>query len=86
MPSKAMGKGPLLLVVLVILGLVGGSLVSQLLRPYLPLLNKAVSVGFDPKGSLVLGDIFSFTLGFRLRLDLATMSGLVLAMWAFWRI
>jgi len=80
MPNRAIGKGPLLLAILVVLGLVAGSLLSQLLRPYLPFLGRAVTVGFEPRSPLLLGDIFSFSLGFRLRLDLATMCGLILAL------
>ena len=86
MTGKSVGKGPLLLVVFIILGLTGGSLLSQLLRPYLPLLGKAVTVGFEPKVPLALGDIFRFWLGFRLRLDLASMSGMILGLWLYWRI
>ncbi len=86
MTGKSAGKGLLLLIVFIILGLTGGSLLSQLLRPYLPLLGKAVTVGFEPKAPVALGDIFRFWLGFRLRLDLASMSGLILALWLYWRI
>lgn len=86
MPNRGVPKGPLLLFVLILLGLVAGSLMSQLLRPYLPLLHKAVTVGFEPAHPLMLGDILSFTLGFRLRLDLASLIGLIAALWVYWRI
>ncbi|MCL6614808.1 MAG: DUF4321 domain-containing protein, partial [Firmicutes bacterium] len=60
-------------------------LLGQLLRPYLPFLAKAVSVGFEPGRPFVLGDVFLLTLGFRLRLDLAAVAGLVLAFVAYRR-
>lgn len=77
-------KGPLLLVVFILLGLIGGSLASRLLRSSLPFLRQAVTLGFAPR-SLMLGDIFSLTLGFRLRMDVATMGGLVLSIWVYRR-
>lgn len=77
-------KGPLLLTIFILLGLIGGSLVSQLLRPSLPFLRNAVTLGFNPR-ALMLGDLFSFTLGFRLRMDVATMTGLILSIWIYRR-
>ena len=68
-----------------VLGLLGGSLVGRLLRPYLPFLAKAVAVGFEPARPFALGDIFLLHLGFRLRLDLAALTGLLLALVAYRR-
>lgn len=79
-------KGPLLLIVVIVLGLVAGSLLSQLLRPHLPFLTKAAYVGFEPDGPLVLGDVFRFAIGFRLRLDAITMAGLIAALVIYRRI
>ncbi len=69
---------------MIVAGLVAGSLLGQLLRPLLPFLAKGVSVGFAPQ-ALTLGDIFSFTLGFSLRIDVMTMIGLIVALWIYWR-
>lgn len=81
----ARNKGPLLLIFLVLMGLVAGSLLSQLLRAYLPFLAKSVSVGIEPGHPLYLGDIFMFSLGFRLRLDVMSMLGLVTGLVVYWR-
>ncbi len=86
MASRSSAKSPWLLFILSLLGLVAGSLLSQLLRPSLPFLTKAVTVGFEPGRPLALGDIFSFMLGFRLRLDMASLLGLIVGIWVYTRI
>ena len=85
MAQRSAAKGPLLLTIFIIIGLAAGALLSQLLRPYLPFLAKGVGIGFAPQ-ALMLGDVFSFTIGFKLRLDVATMAGLITALILYWRI
>ncbi|MGQ9778799.1 MAG: DUF4321 domain-containing protein [Bacillota bacterium] len=73
------------MILLMLVGLLAGSLVGRLLRPYLPFLAKAVAVGFEPARPFTLGDVFLLHLGFRLRLDLAAITGLILAFVAYRR-
>jgi len=86
MPKKTSSKGVLLLILFVLLGLVAGSLLSQLLRPVFPFLAKAVSISFLPEHPLALGDIFQLLLSFSLRLDVASIFGLLAALFVYWRL
>lgn len=73
-----MGRGWLVFMWAVI-GTVVGQLLGSALAPQLPLLDKAVTLGFDPTQvdlSFVL-----ITLGMRLKLSIGGAVGLVLALW-----
>ena len=85
-PGRSSAGRPLLLIIFIVLGLVAGSLLSQLLRPYVPFLAKSVTVGFEPKRPFTLGDIFAFSLGFRLRFDAASLAGLIAGIWVYTRL
>lgn len=73
-----MGRGWLVFMWAVI-GAVVGQLVGTALAPQVPLLDKALTLGFDP--TQVDLSFVVITLGIRLRLSIAGALGLVLALW-----
>ncbi|MBI4280167.1 MAG: DUF4321 domain-containing protein [Armatimonadetes bacterium] len=72
------------LVVVVIVGAILGSVIAEAVGQYpgAGILARSVTAGLDPPLSIDLR-LFTLTLGLSLRLNLATLLGIILAVWIF---
>lgn len=72
------------LALIVVVGALVGSVIAEIVvtMPYLEVLSREVRAGLDPPLTLDLR-ILTLTLGFVLRLSLATLLGIVIAVWVF---
>jgi hypothetical protein len=75
-------KNTFTFVLLLIIGLVTGSLVGQMLAsvPALAFLTKSVELLWDPKADLL---VLKYELHFQLKLNLISILGLVAAFWLY---
>jgi hypothetical protein len=67
-----------ILIFLLLLGFILGTILGEVLRPYVPFLAKGASAGMAPL-TLKLADTFSLTFGFTIHLNLATILGVITA-------
>jgi len=77
-----MKKNTLTLILFIIIGLLAGSIVSQLLEPVpsLGFLTKSADVSWHPKADL---QILKYDLYFQVKLNLISILGLVCALWIY---
>ena len=68
----------LILVILLLVGFIFGTIMGEILRPYLPFLAVGASASMEPQ-TLRLTDAFQATFGFKINLNLATILGVGLA-------
>lgn len=68
----------LILVVLLLIGFIFGTIMGQILKPYLPFLAVGAPASINPQ-TFRLADAFSLTFGFKANLNLATIIGMTLA-------
>lgn len=83
--SGSSAKNPWVLVLLLVVGSLTGSLLGQLLGGTLPFLKTGSTIALDPQ-TLRLAEIFNLTFGFAFRLNIATILGMVLAIWVYRKI
>ncbi|WP_204517854.1 DUF4321 domain-containing protein [Brevibacillus fulvus] len=77
------GKETLTLVVLLIAGLLFGSILGEILGPWLPFLQTAKVITWTPAADL---DILKYDLTFQVKLNLTSIGGLALAFWIYRKI
>ena len=75
----------LVLVVLLLIGFIFGTIMGQILKPYLPFMGVGASATLEPQ-TLRLADAFSMTFGMTMRLNLATILGVALAYFIYRRL
>lgn len=77
-----MKKNTFTLIVILIVGLIAGSLIGQLLSavPALAFLTKAVELSWQPKADLL---VLRYDLDFHIRLNLISIVGLIAAVWIY---
>ncbi len=80
--AKNYNKNPALLLLLVLIGILAGSVLGEALGGVLPFLKYAVKAGFPPV-TLKLADALSFTIGFSLKFNFATVLGVLAAIWGY---
>lgn len=75
-------KNTFTLIVILIVGLIAGSLIGQLLSavPALAFLTKAVELSWQPKADLL---VLRYDLDFHIRLNLISIVGLIAAVWIY---
>lgn len=78
-----MGKETLTLVFLLVSGLLCGSIVEEILGPWVPFLTKSKTITWSPAADL---EILKYDLNFQVKLNLASIGGLALAFWIHRRI
>ena len=78
-----MGKETLTLVFLLVSGLLFGSIIGEILSPWLPFLAKSKEITWSPAADL---EILKYELNFQVKLNLASIGGLALAFWIHRRI
>lgn len=83
--SAGSSKNPWILALLLVVGSLTGSLLGQLLGGALPFLNTGSTIALTPQ-TLRLAEVFNLTFGFSFRLNIATILGMVLAIWVYRKI
>ncbi|NRR01923.1 DUF4321 domain-containing protein [Brevibacillus sp. RS1.1] len=78
-----MGKETLTLVFLLVSGLLFGSIIGEIVSPWLPFLAKSKEITWSPAADL---EILKYELNFQVKLNLASIGGLALAFWIHRRI
>lgn len=73
-----MGKEALTLVFLLICGMLFGSIMGEILSPWIPFLTKSKMISWSPAADL---EILKYDLNFQFKLNLASIGGLALAFW-----
>jgi len=74
------GKDTVLLVVFLIAGLLGGSLLGEILRPWLPFITNSKTIYWTPAADLV---ILKYDLQIEVKLNIASIAGLALGFWTY---
>lgn len=72
------GRETFTFVLILIVGMIAGSILGEILGKWLPFLKVAKSVTWSPSADL---DILKFDFSLQLKLNLASIAGLVLAFW-----
>lgn len=77
-----MRKNTLTLIVFLLVGLLTGSIVAELLSPYpaFSFLTKSSDINWKPKADL---NIIAYDLYFEIKLNLASIAGLILSIWIY---
>lgn len=78
-----MGKETLMLLFLLVSGLLCGSIIGEILSPWVPFLAKSKMITWSPAADL---EILKYNLNFQVKLNLASIGGLALAFWIHRRI
>jgi uncharacterized protein YneF (UPF0154 family) len=78
-----MPKNTVVLIILMVIGLLFGSIIGELLSPWVPFLAKYKAITWEPKANL---DILKYDFFIQFKLNLASVLGLVLAFWIFRRL
>ncbi len=68
----------LVLVILLLIGFIFGTIMGEILRPYLPFMAIGASANMNPQ-TFRLADAFWLTFGFKVNLNLATILGVALS-------
>jgi hypothetical protein len=78
----AMKKNTLTLILFILLGLLAGSIISQLLEPVegISFLTKSSDISWHPKADL---QILKYDLYFQVKLNLISLIGLICAIWIY---
>ncbi|WP_126427949.1 DUF4321 domain-containing protein [Brevibacillus marinus] len=77
------GKETILLVVILTGGLLFGSIMGEVLSPWLPFLQTSQTITWSPAADL---EILKYDLTLQVKLNLASIGGLALAFWIFRKI
>jgi hypothetical protein len=78
-----MNKNTAILLIILVAGLLAGSIIGEILNPWVPFLNKSASITWEPKADL---DILKYDLYIQVKLNLASVLGLVIAFWIYRRL
>ncbi|MGD9155091.1 MAG: DUF4321 domain-containing protein [Bacillota bacterium] len=67
-----------ILLLLLLMGFIFGTVIGEVLRPFVPILAKGAAAGLNTQ-TFHLGKTFSLTFGFHIQLNLATVIGVIIA-------
>lgn len=70
-------------VILLVVGLLIGSLLGEILGQWIPFLRMSKAITWEPRADL---DILKYDLFFQVKLNLASVLGLILAFWIYRRL
>ncbi len=76
------GKETLVLVVVLLAGLLFGSILGEVLSPWLPFMKASKLITWSPSADL---EVVKYDLTFQVKLNLASIGGLALAFWLYRR-
>jgi hypothetical protein len=75
-----MNKNIIVLLIVLVSGLLAGSIIGEILNPWVPFLNKSADITWEPKADL---DILKYDFYIQVKLNLASVLGLVVAFWVY---
>lgn len=75
-----MQKNTIILVIFLVIGLLLGSILGEILSPYVPFLGVSKAITWSPAADL---DILKYDMFFQVKLNLASVIGLLLAFWMY---
>jgi len=75
-----MPKNTIVLVIILVVGLLFGSIIGEILSPWMPFLSTGKAITWEPKADL---DILKYNFFIQVKLNLASVLGLVLAFWIY---
>jgi uncharacterized protein YneF (UPF0154 family) len=78
-----MPKNTLVLVILLVIGLLFGSIIGELLSPWIPFLASSKAIVWEPRADL---DILKYDFHIQVKLNLASVIGLIIAFWIYRRL
>jgi hypothetical protein len=81
--GKKMPKNNIVLVIILVIGLLFGSILGDILSPWLPFLAKSKAITWEPKANL---DIIKYDFFIQVKLNLASVLGLILSFWVYRKI
>jgi len=76
-------KHTAILVILLVIGLLFGSLIGEVFSDWIPFLNKSQQITWEPKADL---NILKYDFYIQVKLNIASVLGLLLAFWIFRKI
>jgi hypothetical protein len=77
------GKDTLTFVIVLLAGTIFGSIMGDILGPWLPFLKVSKTITWSPAADL---EILKYDLNFQVKLNLSSIGGLALAFWIYRRI
>lgn len=78
-----MNKNTIILLIILVVGLLAGSLIGKLLSPWVPFLAETADIVWEPRADL---DIIKYDFFIQVKLNLASVLGLITAFWIFRKI
>lgn len=78
-----MQKNAVILLIMLVVGLLLGSILGEILSPWIPFLTASKAITWEPKADL---DILKYDFFIQVRLNLASILGLVAAFWIYKKI
>jgi hypothetical protein len=75
-----MNKNTIVLLIVLVVGLLAGSIIGQILKPWVPFLTESADITWEPKADL---DILKYHFYIQVKLNLASVLGLVIAFWIY---
>jgi hypothetical protein len=75
-----MNKNTIILLIVLVIGLLTGSLIGKILHPWIPFLTETADISWEPKADL---DILKYHFYIQVKLNLASVLGLVVAFWIY---
>ncbi|CAJ1003419.1 putative Tic20 family protein [Brevibacillus aydinogluensis] len=76
------GKETLTLLLLLLSGMLCGSILGEILGPWIPFLAKSKEISWTPAADL---EILKYNINIQVKLNLASIGGLALAFWIYRR-
>jgi hypothetical protein len=83
--SRSGSNNWVVLVILILIGFIFGTIMGQILKPYVPFMAVGASAAMTPQ-TFHLANAFSLTFGFSMNLNLATILGVALAFLVYRRL
>lgn len=75
-----MPKNTIIFILILVIGLLFGSIIGEILSPWLPFLGTAKAITWEPKADL---DILKYDFFIQVKLNLASVLGLLLSFWIY---
>jgi hypothetical protein len=75
-----MNKNTIVLLIVLVVGLLAGSILGKVLNPWVPFLSETADITWQPKADL---DILKYDFFIQVKLNLASVLGLIIAFWVY---
>lgn len=77
-------RNPWLLILMILIGIVAGGIAGDILKAFAPILGYSKSIGLAP--ATINLSVLTITFGFQIRMSLASIIGLILAVLTYFRL